>query len=67
MITRINKSRMLTKYVLCKCNLIENLTDENVIQIKNGIKINVDANVKDKIYVKYVTFGILLHEVAKFY
>ena len=58
---------MLTKYVLCKCNLIENLAEENVIQIKNGIKINVDANVKDKIYVKYVTFGILLHEVAKFY
>ena len=37
---------------------------ENVIQIKNGKMINVDANVKN-IYVKKIVFGILLHLVTK--
>ena len=37
---------------------------ENVIQIKNGKMINVDANVKN-IYVKKIIFGILLHLVTK--
>ena len=38
---------------------------ENAIQIKTGIMINVDANVKNIIYVKKIIFGILLHVVAK--
>ena len=39
--------------------------EENVIQIKSGRTINVDASVKSIIYVKKNTFGILLHVVAK--
>ena len=38
---------------------------ENVIQIKSGIIINVDACAKNIIYVKKIIFGILLHVVAK--
>ena len=38
---------------------------ENVIQIKNGITINVDVNVKTIIFVKMILFGILLHVVLK--
>ena len=38
---------------------------ENVIQIKSGKIINVDASVKNIIYVKKIIFGILLHVVAK--
>ena len=39
--------------------------EENVIQIKSGITINVDASVKNIIYVKKTIFGTLLHVVAK--
>ena len=39
--------------------------EENVLQIKSGITINVDANVKSIIHVKKITFGILLHAVMK--
>ena len=45
-------------------NVNVNLMKENVIQIKNGKMINVDANVKN-IYVKKIIFGILLHLVTK--
>ena len=38
---------------------------ENVIQIKSGITINVDASVINITYVKKNIFGILLHVVAK--
>ena len=38
---------------------------ENVIQIKSGITINVDASVKNIIYMKNIIFGILLHVVVK--
>ena len=38
---------------------------ENVIQIKGRIMINVDVSVKNIIYVKNITFGILLHVVGK--
>ena len=38
---------------------------ENVIHIKNGIMIDVDASAKNIIYVKKIIFGILLHVVAK--
>ena len=39
--------------------------ERNVIQIKSGIRINVDASVKNIMYVKNITFGILLHAVVK--
>ena len=38
--------------------------EENVIQIKSGIMINVDASVKNVMYVKNI-FGILPHVVVK--
>ena len=38
---------------------------KSVIQIKSGIKINVDASAKNIIYVKKIIFGILMHVVAK--
>ena len=42
-----------------------NLVEANVIQIKSGITINVDANVKNITFVIKIIFGILLHVVAK--
>ena len=39
--------------------------EENVIQIKSGIMINVDVSVKNIIYVKKIVFRDLLHVVAK--
>ena len=38
---------------------------ENVMQIKSGKIINVDASVKNIIYVKKIIFGILIHVVVK--
>ena len=62
MITGINESEILTKDIYAYENV--NLIEENVIQIKTGITINVDVSVKNIIYVKKITFGILLHVVA---
>ena len=45
-------------------NVNVNLMVENVIQIKSGIMINVDASAKN-IYVKKIILGIILHAVAK--
>ena len=45
-------------------NVNVNLTEENVTQIKSGIMINVDTNVKYIIYVKKVILGILLQVVV---
>ena len=39
--------------------------EENVIQVNGGITINVDASVKNIMYVKNIIFGILLHVVVK--
>ena len=38
---------------------------KNVIQIESSIIINVDAIVKNIIYVKNVIFGMLLHVIVK--
>ena len=46
-------------------NVNVNLMVENVIQIKKGAMINIDASLKNIIYVKKIIFGILLHVVAK--
>ena len=46
-------------------NLYVNLIVQNVFQIIGGIMINVDVSVKNIIYVKHISFGILLHLVAK--
>ena len=39
--------------------------EENVIQFSGGIMINVDASVKNAMYVKKMMFGILLHVVVR--
>ena len=39
--------------------------EENVIQINDGITINVDVNVKKFMYVKNIVFGILVHVIVK--
>ena len=39
--------------------------EENVIQINDGIMINVGGSVKNVMYVKKIMFGILLHVVVK--
>ena len=46
-------------------NVNVNLMVESVTQIKSGMIINVDASVKNIIYVKETVFGILLHVVKK--
>ena len=46
-------------------NVNVNLIEEDVIQMKNGIKVNVDANVKNIIYVKKIIFRILLNAFVK--
>ena len=39
--------------------------EENVFQINGGIMINVDVSKKNTMYLKKITFGRLLHLVAK--
>ena len=39
--------------------------EENLIQINGGTTINVDMSVKNVMYVKKITFGILLHVAMK--
>ena len=50
-------------YIYADVNII--LVEENVIQIKSGIKIKVDVTVKHMIYVKKVIFWILILVVSK--
>ena len=45
-------------------NVNVNLMEENVIEIKSGITVDVDANVNN-IYMKKIISGILLHIFAK--
>ena len=64
MITGIYQSVTFTKHA----NVNVSLMVEDVIQIKCGIRINVDVSVKiwkSIICGKKIIFGILLHEVAK--
>ena len=39
--------------------------EENIIQINDGIKINVVVSVKNVMYVKKIMFEILLHVIVK--
>ena len=60
----IHKSKALKKHISCQLNV--NLMEENVIQIKSGITINVHVSVKiwKNMCAKKI-FRILLHVVAK--
>ena len=42
-----------------------NLMEENVSEINGGIIINVDASVRNIMYLKKIMFGILLHITMK--
>ena len=55
--------KILTKDISCECKC--KFDGKNVIQINSWIMINVDASVKNVMYVKEIIFGILLHEVVK--
>ena len=46
-------------------NVNVNLMAESVTQIKSGIVVNVDVNVKNIIYEIKIIFEILLHAIAK--
>ena len=46
-------------------NVNVSLIVEIVVQIKSGIRINVNVSAKNIIYIKKIIFGILLHVVAK--
>ena len=46
-------------------NVNLSLMEENIIQIRGKITVNVSANVKNIIYMKKIIFGIMLHAVAK--
>ena len=63
MMTGINESKTLTKYVSCECKC--KFDERNVIQINGGIAINADVIVKNAMHVKQIIFGILLHVVVK--
>ena len=63
MITEINQSKTLTKYISCKCKY--EFDGRKCNSIKKGISINTDASVKHIIYVKWNIFGILLNAVAQ--
>ena len=42
-----------------------NLVEEIVTQINGGIMVNVDASVKNVMYLKKIIFGILLYVIMK--
>ena len=66
MITGKTESKILTKDMWWyDANVIVNLVEENIIQVKSGKTMNVDVNIKTIIYVKNTIFGILIHVVVK--
>ena len=66
MITGKIESKILTKDIWWyDANVIVNLVEENIIQVKSGKTMNVDVNIKTIIYVKNTIFGILIHVVVK--
>ena len=46
-------------------NVNVSLMEDNVIQIRGKITVNVSANVKNIVYMKKIIFKIMLHAVAK--
>ena len=60
---RNNESKLLTKDISCECNCKFNGRKCNSIQ--SEIMANLDASVKNIIYVNKIIFGILLHVVVK--
>ena len=63
MIPGINELETLTKHISHECKF--KFDGRFVIQIKSGITINIDMNVKNIIHVEKIIFAILLHVVPK--
>ena len=65
MATKANESKKVIRHISCKCK--RKFDSKNVIQIRFGIVINVgvSANIQEKMWLKKVIFGILLHLFVK--
>ena len=63
MIKEINESKESTKHLSYNVNV--DLMQENIIQINDGIMINVNVIAKIIMYAKKTMFGILLHVIVK--
>ena len=63
MITGINESKTLTKYISCECKC--KFDGRKCNSDHCGIMINIDVSVKNIVYVKKIMFGILLHVIVK--
>ena len=66
MVTGINESKTLTKYISCTCNC--NFDGRKRNSIKSGIKINVGRSAeiqKNIVCVRNIIFGTLVHVVVK--
>ena len=61
---QIKTNEKFIKRYYVNVNVNVNLMEENVIEIKSGITVDVDANVNN-IYMKKIISGILLHIFAK--
>lgn len=60
MITRISEVKTMAKHILCN-TANANSTVQHVIQVKNGIMINVSISVKSMMRAKQDIVGILAH------
>ena len=61
--TAINESKTLTKHISCKFKSKFNGTNSS--QINGETKLSADVSIKKVMYVKKITFGILLHVIVK--
>ena len=62
--TGINESKTLAKHISCECKCTFDGRKCECF-INDEITVNVDASVKNAMYVKQIIFGILLHVVVK--
>ena len=62
-ITGINESKTLTRYISCEWKY--KFDERKYIQINGGMAVNVDVSVKNVVYVKKIMFGFLLHVALK--
>ena len=59
MTARTNEAKILVKHI--SCNFKCKLDRQHVIQIKNGIRINVNVSVTSIVRAKKIIAGILVH------
>ena len=63
MISEINECKTLTKHISCECKC--RFDGRNVIHINGRKTINTHVSVKNIVYVKNITFAILIHVAVK--